>query len=102
MDPTEVEQVLANWIGQATSRPGQLSDDVDPAAWVSRLFLNWWRAKIEEDLSAVESAVEGVRQELMRLGGWENKQLGEALHELTDASEALRGLRAALGPEHLT
>src|SRR4051794_21967332 len=32
----EVEEVLANWISQATSGPGKLPENVNPAAWVAQ------------------------------------------------------------------
>ena len=97
MQQSEVEQVLANWIAQATSAPGRLADNVDPAAWVAQRFLAWWHPRVEDALSDAERAIAGVRGELNRLGGWQNNQLGEALHELIHAGEALADLRARLG-----
>ncbi|SRR5260370_42516929 len=93
----EIEQVLANWIAQVTGPPGQLGANIDPAAWISHQFLNWWHPRIEDALTDAERAVSGVRAELNRLGGWGNVQLAEALHELIHASDALADLRARLG-----
>ena len=35
MARNEIETVLANWISQALSKPGQLPEGTDPAAWAS-------------------------------------------------------------------
>jgi hypothetical protein len=93
----EIERVLSNWINQATMPPGRLADGVEPAKWIAQQFLNWWQSEIEDYLSDAERAIAAVRKELQRLGGWENPDFGEALHELTHASEALAGLRFTLG-----
>jgi hypothetical protein len=97
MERSEVEQVLANWIAQATLPPGQLAEGTDPASWVAMQFVNWWRPRVEDTLGDAERAVAGVRAELYRLGGWSNDDLGEALHELIHLSDALGDLRAQLG-----
>lgn len=97
MEKSAIELVLANWIAQATSAPGQLPDGVDPAAWVARQFMNWWSSEVEDALSYAEYSIAEVRKELNRLGGWENDQLGEALHELIHARDALADVRARLG-----
>ena len=95
---SDVEQVLTNWIQQATSPPGQLIEGTDPAKWVARNFLNWWRTDcVERPLDDAGSATQGIRLELERLGGWDNPQLGEAMHELIHLSDAFAELRAALG-----
>jgi hypothetical protein len=97
MDRPEIEQVLANWIAQATAPPGELARDIDPAQWVAQQFLRWWHPRVSDDLADAESAVMGARLELERLGGWSNSDLGEAMHELIHARDALNTLRAMLG-----
>jgi hypothetical protein len=95
---SEIEQVLSNWIKQATSPPGQLVDGLDPATWVAQRFLAWWRTQsVERPLEGAELAAQSLRSELERLGGWGNPQLGEAMHELVHLRDALAELRAALG-----
>jgi hypothetical protein len=95
----EPERVLSNWIDQATQPPGRLADGIEPAKWIAEQFLNWWRPEVENDLTDAERAVAATRHELQQLGGWDNPQLGETLHELTHASEALASLRITLGFE---
>jgi hypothetical protein len=96
MDSREVEQVLANWIAQANSSPGQLAEGIDPARWVAQQFLRWWQPQVADELASADSAVSGAWHELQRLGGWSNPDLGEALHELVHAQEALATLRTML------
>ena len=45
MPDDEIEQVLANWIREANSPEGKLVDGVDPANWVAKRFLEWWKDK---------------------------------------------------------
>jgi hypothetical protein len=97
VDGREVEQVLANWITQATAAPGELAPGTEPAQWIARQFLRWWQPQVAGELAAAEVAVAGVRANLDGLGGWSNPELGEALHELIHAGEALAALRSALG-----
>jgi hypothetical protein len=94
MASDEVRETLANWIGQALSPVGHLPEDIDPAGWVADRFAAWWRPQVQDSLDAAEAALSAVREELMRLGGWE--KFGEALHELTHAGDALSDLRAGL------
>jgi hypothetical protein len=98
----QVEAVLTNWIQAAISPPGQLPKDVSPGEWVADKFLRWWRSDIEghldESLGDAERALEGVRCELNRLGGWE--KFGEALHECIHLGDALSTLRQTLLPEN--
>jgi hypothetical protein len=97
MPATDVEQVLANWIGQAISLPGQLAEGLDPSKWVARQFLKWWRNEgVEPPLVDAECAIQGIRSELERLGGWNNPQLGETMHELIHLSDAFSELRQVL------
>jgi hypothetical protein len=97
----EAEAVHANWIAAALSPVGQLPPDVPPAQWVAEKFLRWWRGDAEERVGELigdaESALAGVRSELMRLGGW--SQFGEALHECIHLGDALGDLRATLFPQ---
>jgi hypothetical protein len=97
MDRPEVEQVLANWIAQATSPPGALAPGTDPARWVAQQFLRWWHPRVSGELADAESAVMGAWRELERLGGRSNNDLGEAMHELIHARDALGTLRVMLG-----
>ena len=98
MDSEEVEQVLSNWIQQATSLPGQLAEGIAPAKWIAHRFLKWWRTEcVERPLADAGLAAQGIRSELERLGGWNNPQLGEAMHELIHLSDAIAELRVALG-----
>ena len=48
MTRNEIELVLANWIGQALSPPGQLSQGSDAAAWIASRFAEWWRGHAEQ------------------------------------------------------
>lgn len=93
----EIRRVLANWIARTQPGEGCLAEGVDPADWIATQFLKWWRSEVEENLDDAEAAVSGAREALHALGGWPNGQLGEALHELTHADEALAGLREVLG-----
>jgi hypothetical protein len=96
-DKVEIEQVLSNWIAQATKPPGRLVDGVEPARWIAQQFLKWWQSQVRDELSDADRAMSAVRQELQRLGGSSNQELGEALQELTHATDALAGLRDILG-----
>ncbi len=93
MATDEVEIVLANWIEQALSPSGRLPEGVTPAGWIASRFAEWWRGLAGDPVADAERAALGVREELMRLGGW--GAFGEALHEmihLRDAPSELRGL----------
>jgi hypothetical protein len=91
----EIEAVLANWIEQALSPPGQLPEGIDPSAWIAARFTEWWSVRAEEALGDAERAASGIRYELNRLGGWES--FGEALHEHIHLQDALADLRSVLG-----
>lgn len=97
MQRSQIEQVLANWIALAAQ--GELPTGTDAAHWIATNFVQWWRSNVDDLLSTADYAVHRVRQELERLGGWRNETLGEALHELVHATDALRELRTALGWE---
>jgi hypothetical protein len=97
MDAAEIELVLANFIAQATGPPGELSPGIVPARWVAQQFLRWWYPQVADELSDAESAVMRSWRELERLGGWSNKDLGETMHELIHARDALGTLRGMLG-----
>lgn len=94
MARSEIETVLANWIGQALSSLGQLPQDADPAQWVASRFAEWWRMRAEESLTDAEVAASAIQDELSRLGGWE--ACGEALHEHSHLQNALADLRTIL------
>jgi hypothetical protein len=95
MARSEAEAVLANWIEQALSPPGQIQQDVDPAEWVAARFAEWWRERAERPLVDAERAASAIHDELSRLGGWES--FGEALHEHIHLQDALSDLRIILG-----
>lgn len=101
MPNQEIEQVLRNWISQANGPIGQLEEGSDPAQWIARQFLQWWQQRVSDELGDGLAAVEAVRQELLGLGGWSNPQLGEALHELIHAQDALATLGVLLGCDEL-
>jgi hypothetical protein len=90
----QVREALANWIGQALSPAGNLPEGTDRAEWVADRFAAWWRPQVQDSLEAADAALSAVREELMRLGGWQ--KFGEALHELIHAGDALSDLRARL------
>jgi hypothetical protein len=91
----EVETVLANWIRRATSSEGQLPEGIEPAEWITRHFAEWWRHRASESIADGERAAHQVREELMRLGGWDT--CGEALDELIHITDAFGDLRVILG-----
>ena len=95
MANSDIEQVLRNWIDQATSPLGKFAEGVDPAAWVAEHFIGWWREQVADSLSSAESASQRLRDELNRVADPEH--LGEAFHELTHVQDALGDLRADLG-----
>jgi hypothetical protein len=71
MPVSDVEQVLSNWIRQATAGPGQFEAGLDPSAWIARQFLNWWQSQgVEQPLGDARLATQKIRAELERLGGW--------------------------------
>lgn len=96
-DVAEVRRVLANWIAQANSTEGRLVDGVIPSEWIADRFLQWWRSEVESDLADAQSAITATRSALQELGGWSNPQLGDAMHELIHATDAMASLRAVLG-----
>jgi hypothetical protein len=96
-DVAEVRRILGNWIAQANSTEGRLADGIVPSDWIADRFLQWWRSEVEGDLSDAEAAVAATRSALEELGGWSNQQLGDAMHELIHATDALASLRVALG-----
>lgn len=97
MERSEIEQVLTNWIAQATSGDGEFADRIDPAKWIARNFVKWWHTMVDESLSTAEDAAHRMRDQLNHLGGWENSELGDALHELTHITDALGDLRVVSG-----
>ena len=95
MSRSEIEQVLRNWIDQATSPEGAIPDGTDRARWVTDNFIAWWRKQVGDSLGSAEVAANRLRQELERLG--HPTEFDEALHELTHVQDALRDLRHDLG-----
>jgi hypothetical protein len=93
----EFQKVLANWIARATE--GHLADNVEPTSWVAGNVISWWRNEVERDLEDAFAGGAAAREELNRLGGWENPQLGQALHELIHVREAIESLSVTLGFE---
>ncbi len=90
----ETETVLTNWLQQALSASGELPQGMTPAAWVAARFSEWWRNRASDTIGDAERATIAVREELMRLGGWE--PFGEALHELIHLQDALGDLRGLM------
>jgi hypothetical protein len=97
MPSTEIKQVLANWIEQATKPPGPLAKDIDPTQWVAEKFLHWWRQEAISSLEDAERAAASIRAELERQGGWANDQLELAMEEMTHLDDSLSDLRARSG-----
>src|SRR5262245_24791784 len=95
MPTSEIETVLANWIEEALSPIGRISDGLSPAKFVARNFVQWWRARIEESLAELGSAMRSARDELDRRGGWQN--FGEAMEEIARSQEVLRDLQEIFG-----
>ena len=95
MARNEIETILANWIGQALSPPGQLLQGTDAAEWIASRFAEWWKVQAERALVDAEMAASAIRDELTRLGGWES--FGEAMHEHCHLQDALGDLRTILG-----
>jgi len=76
-----------------------LEEGLDPSVWVARQFLNWWHnSGVGLRLGDAELATHRIRAELERLGGWNNPELGEVMHELTHLTEAIGEIRKILGP----
>jgi hypothetical protein len=94
VERTDLEQVLRNWLHQATSPEGRLPDGVDPAAWVAQHFIDWWRRQVGDSLGDAEAAAGRLRGQLNDLG---YPELAEALHEVTHVQDALADLRGVLG-----
>jgi hypothetical protein len=95
MARNQIEAVLANWIRQALSPPGQLPEGTDAAEWIACRFAEWWRERAEYALGDAEMASSAIRDELTRLDGWES--FGEAMHEQCHLQDALGDLRTSLG-----
>jgi X-X-X-Leu-X-X-Gly heptad repeat protein len=95
MAVSEIRQVLANWIEQANSGTGRLSDGIDPSDWVAKQFTKWWQAQVDDPLGDAESAAHRLREELARIN--DPERLDEAMHELTHIQDALADLRNRLG-----
>ncbi len=99
MSEHEMEQVLSNWIRQATSPEGELlPKGIEPAKWVTKQFLGWWHDQaVASAVGDAELAAERVRAELVQLGGFSNAELGEAMHELIHLTDALGEIKQCLG-----
>jgi hypothetical protein len=95
MEPSEIEEVLANWIREALSESGEFPEGTDRAKWIASQFARWWKSRVELSLGDAELAATSIHLELMRLGGWE--KFGEALHEHIHLQDALVDLRLTLG-----
>jgi hypothetical protein len=99
MSERELEEVLSNWIRQAISSEGELlPKGIEPAKWIAKQFLAWWREQaVASAVGDAELATARVREELTQAGGFDNPQLGEAMHELIHLSDALAEIRGWLG-----
>jgi len=93
----EFQEALSNWIAQANSREGTLPDGVSHSAWVATHVAAWWREQVQEDVEAIETAAQAIREELDTLGGWKKKELEEAMHQLIHLNDYLADLRGHLG-----
>lgn len=94
---TQARHVLANYMNEAKSHIGKLPEGVGPEEWMSDRFLAWWSLQVGDEVDDALGAIEGIRAELQRLGGWSNPELGDAMHELIHASDAISSLRYLLG-----
>jgi hypothetical protein len=99
MPENQIEQVLSNWIREAMSPEGELLPmGIEPAAWVAKRFLEWWQDKaVASAVEDAECAMESIRDELTRLGGFDNPELGESMHELTHLTDAIGEIKHYLG-----
>lgn len=99
MGEHELEEVLTNWLRQANSIEGELlPKGIEPAKWVAKQFLLWWRDHaVASAVGDAELATVRVREELAQVGGFNNPQLGEAMHELIHLSDALAEIKELLG-----
>ena len=99
MSQTEVEEVLSNWIREALSGEGELlPNGIEPARWVAKNFLRWWQAQgVDPWIEDAEGAACRLRRELESLGGFNNPDLGEAMHAVIHLDDALADIRRALG-----
>ena len=95
MSRSDIEQVLRNWIEQATSPDATFPAGTDRAKWVADNFIAWWRKQVDDSLGSAEVAAHRLREELKRLGS--PAEFDEALHELTHVQDALGDLRQNLG-----
>jgi len=93
---SQIEQVITNWLREAHSSVGRLGEGVDAAGWVAQRLVEWLKSQAQEPLESAAGAAQAVRKELDRLGGWNNKELGEALHEVTHIEDSLGDLRSIL------
>jgi hypothetical protein len=94
MATDEIETVLTTRFEQALSPIGRLPEGITPAAWVAANFAAWWRDRVRDAIGDADRAASAVREELMRLGGWET--FGEALHEMIHLQDALGDLRGLM------
>ena len=99
MSEREIEEVLSNWIQQAISAEGELlPKGIAPSKWVAKQFLAWWREQaVASAIGDAELAAARVREELTQAGGFDNPQLGEAMHELIHLADALSEIEGCLG-----
>jgi hypothetical protein len=93
----DIEDVLANWIREASAPPGSLATGIEPARWAAERFVKWWQAKVASSLDDAEGAATRLRDELQELGGWSNERLAGAMEEITHLEESLASLRMSSG-----
>lgn len=95
----EIEEVLSNWIREAMASEGELlPKGIEPAKWVTKQFLGWWRDNaLASAIDDAEGAAEAVRHELTKLGEINNAELYETMHELIHLTDALNEIKRCLG-----
>ena len=94
----EVEHVLRNWIEQANSPIGVLTNDADRAQWVALNFLAWWQSQVKVHLTAVDGGVARLTELAKELGISHETETGdEAFHVLESIQDELGALKSMFG-----
>ena len=91
----EFKKVLSNWIKEATSY-GELPEGKNVEEWIAEQVVNWWRPKINDDIESLKTTASCLRKNLEKIGGWNRKELADAMHELIHLEENITDLRSSL------